>query len=124
MINNVEISPIVKFSDNVLVAIKYQKNSAEDFTEDEVNLFLLENAPDAIWLKEENPNDGAHAYADFLWTGIDRISREVKYSAFTFAGYHGSASLQINRGTKFARCGKLKERLFDFSVNLHFYTSR
>ena len=71
----------------------FQVRSVE-YTQDEAIAFLLENAPDVIWTKEDSKDTG------LTWVGIDKSSGQVKYSASTYLGYHGSANLEINRGTK------------------------
>jgi hypothetical protein len=87
------------FSGNVLVSVRYDKNSADDFTQDD---FLLENAPDVIWSKEVKPSsntDSTLQWGLLFWIAIDKLSGEVKYSASTSEGRHDTAILQINRGT-------------------------
>jgi hypothetical protein len=109
VINNIEVGPCVRFSDHMLVSVAYEKNSADDFTQDEVVNFLLENAPDVIWSNEVHPDSNLKSNSEstpewglLFWIGIDKLSGEVKYSASTSEGRHGSAILEINRGTKAA----------------------
>jgi hypothetical protein len=64
VINNIEVSPSVMFSGNVLVSVRYDKANADDFTQDEVINFLLENAPVVIWSKEVKP-DSSNRHSHF-----------------------------------------------------------
>jgi hypothetical protein len=103
VINNVEVSPSAMFSGNVIVSARYDKDTVDDFTQDEAINFLLENAPDVIWSKEVHPNSNSESKPEWgllFWIGIDKLSGEVKYSASTSEGRHGTAILEINRGTK------------------------